>query len=95
MCLPCYDVYMAAQSGTITIRLSNESKVKLTELARHTRRTKSFLAAEAINDYVERELAIVAGIHRGLADMEAGRVTPHDEAMRRIRTTIKGAQKGK
>lgn len=96
MCASCYTVHMGAQSSdTITIRLSNESKAKLTELARHTRRTKSFLAAEAITDYVERELAIVAGIHRGLADMEAGRVTPHDEAMRRIRKTIKSAQKGK
>jgi len=86
---------MAAQSSdTITVRLNGELKTKLTELALHTRRTKSFLAGEAIADYVERELEIIAGIHRGLADMEAGRVTPHEDAMGRIRKTIKRAQKG-
>jgi predicted transcriptional regulator len=68
----------------MTLRLSSETKAKLDDLARHTRHTRSFLAGEAITDYVERELAIVAGIHRGLADQEAGRVTPHREAMAHI-----------
>lgn len=68
--------------------MGRETKARLEELARHTRRSKSFLAGEAITDYVERELAIVEGIKRGLADMEAGRVTPHEQAMDRIRRTI-------
>lgn len=79
---------MAAQSDTMTLRLPSETKAKLAELAQHTRRTKSFLAGEAIADYVERELAIISAIDRGLADDEAGRVVPHDEAMRRIRGVI-------
>jgi predicted transcriptional regulator len=90
----CYDVHMSTQSETVTIRLSPETKGQLEKLAAQTRRTKSFLAGEAIADYVERELAIVEGIKRGLADMEAGRVTPHDKAMRRLRATIERAQKG-
>ncbi|QDC01238.1 MULTISPECIES: CopG family ribbon-helix-helix protein [Phyllobacteriaceae] len=84
---------MSTQSETVTVRLSPETKSRLETLAEHTRRTKSFLAGEAIADYVERELAIVEGIKRGLADIEAGRVTPHKEAMRRIRATIDRAQK--
>jgi predicted transcriptional regulator len=79
-------------SETVTVRLSGDTKAKLAELADHTRRTKSFLAGEAIADYVERELAIVAGIQRGLDDMAAGRVTPHKQAMQRIRTAIDRAQ---
>lgn len=79
----------------MTVRLSGKTKSRLDELAQHTRRTRSFLAAEAIADYVERELAIVAGIGRGLADMEAGRVTPHKKAMQRLRKTIGRAQNGK
>ena len=78
----------------MTVRLSGKTKSKLEELAQHTRRTRSFLAGEAITDYVERELAIVAGIHRGLADMEAGRVTPHKEAMQQLRNTIARAKNG-
>ncbi|MBS3649893.1 CopG family ribbon-helix-helix protein [Pseudaminobacter sp. 19-2017] len=80
-------------SETVTVRLSGETKAKLNALAEHTRRTKSFLAGEAIEDYVERELAIVAGVQRGLDDMEAGRVTSHKDAMRRIKALIESAQK--
>ncbi|MCV0395235.1 MAG: CopG family ribbon-helix-helix protein [Rhizobiaceae bacterium] len=85
---------MSTQSSeTVTVRLASETKARLEQLARHTRRSKSFLAGEAIADYVERELAILEGIKRGLADMEAGRVTPHDQAMRRLRATVEKAGK--
>ncbi len=79
---------MSTQSETVTVRLDSATKARLEELAQHTRRTKSFLAGEAIADYVERELAIVAGIERGMADVAAGRVTPRDEAKRRVRAII-------
>ncbi|HQS97690.1 MAG: CopG family transcriptional regulator [Novosphingobium sp. 17-62-19] len=68
-------------STTVTIRVTPDLKEKLGRLAQNTRRTKSFLAAEAVEAYVNRELQIIEGIQRGLADMAAGRVTPHDEVM--------------
>lgn len=80
-------------STTLTVRLTPEIKDRLGTLAERTRRTKSFLAGEAIAGYVERELEIIAGIERGLDDMRAGRVVPHDEAMRGIRNIIQNAQK--
>lgn len=82
-------------STTLTVRLPPELKARLGKLAERTRRTKSFLAGEAIASYVERELEIVAGIERGLGDRAAGRVVPHDVAMRRIRKTIGNATKSK
>jgi predicted transcriptional regulator len=84
---------MSTQSETVTVRLSPETKSRLEDLASQTRRSKSFLAGEAIVDYVERELKIVEGIKRGMADIDAGRTVPHDEAMRRIRATIERAAK--
>ncbi|MBX9454560.1 MAG: CopG family ribbon-helix-helix protein [Rhizobium sp.] len=87
---------MAAQStDTMTIRLSSSVKDKLTELAQHTRRSKSFLASEAIADYVDRELTIVGSIQRGLEDMKAGRVTPHDEVMTEIDEIIAQSESGR
>ncbi len=56
-------------STTLTVRLPLELKDRLGKLAERTRRTKSFLAGEAISGYVERELEIVAGIERGLDEM--------------------------
>lgn len=69
----------AMPSTTLTVRLSPELKDQLASLAEHTQRTRSFLANEAIEHYVRRELAIVAGIERGLADLQAGRVAPHED----------------
>ena len=82
-------------STTMTIRVSSEVKRKLDRLASNTRRSKSFLAAEAVSAYVDRELEIIEGIKRGLADVEAGRIVPHDEAMAEVYTIIKGAKGGK
>ena len=74
---------------TMTIRLEPELKAKLDSLASLTRRSKSFLAAEAVAGYVEREMAIVEGVEKGLADMRAGRLVPHDQAMEEIYQTIR------
>lgn len=78
-------------STTVTIRLTSDLKDKLGRLAQNTRRTKSFLAAEAVEAYVNRELQIIEGVQRGLGDMKAGRVTPHKEAMDRIDAAIADA----
>ena len=82
-------------SATMTIRLSAETKRKLERLAADTRRSKSYLAAEALSAYVERELEIIDGIRQGLADVEAGRVVSHDEAMAEVQAVIDAAKNGK
>lgn len=79
-------------STTLTLRVSPELKERLGKLAERTRRTKSFLAGEAIAGYVERELEIVAGIERGIADMKAGRVVPHEEVMAEIDAIVETAK---
>ena len=84
-----------ASSTTMTIRLSSDTKQKLDRLAVDTRRSKSFLAAEAVSAYVERELEIIEGIRRGVADVEAGHVVPHDEAMAGVQAVIDAAKRGK
>jgi predicted transcriptional regulator len=82
-------------STTLTVRLTPQTKKQLGRLAAHTRRTRSYLACEAITNFVERELAIVEGIKRGLDDMHAGRVVPHKTAMRRLRATVRRVAKDK
>ncbi|HEX4182707.1 MAG TPA: CopG family ribbon-helix-helix protein [Caulobacteraceae bacterium] len=80
-------------STTMTIRVSADLKAKLGRLAQGTRRSKSFLAAEAVSAYVDRELEIIEGIQRGLADVEAGRVVPHDKAMAEIFDVVEAAER--
>ena len=50
----------------------------LDRLAALTRRSRSFLAAEALDRYLGEELAIVDGIIAGLEDADAGRVVAHE-----------------
>ncbi|MCF7702115.1 CopG family ribbon-helix-helix protein [Loktanella sp. M215] len=82
-------------STTMTIRLDPQFKEKLGRLAEGTQHSRSFLAAVAVEAYVNRELAIIEGIERGLADIEAGRTVSHDDAMasilRKINTAAGGA----
>ncbi len=80
-------------STTMTIRVTVETKRKLGRLADDTRRSKSYLAAEAVAAYVDRELQIVEGIKRGLADVEAGRVVPHTRVMAEARQILKGTKR--
>ncbi len=80
-------------SETLTIRLPGATKKKLAKLAAQTRRTSSFLAGEAIQDFVSRESSILKGIEQGLNDVRAGRTLPHGEAMMRLRSTIADTQK--
>lgn len=76
-------------STTLTVRLPENVKRRLGKLALSTNRTKSFLAGEAISGYVDRELEIIEGIKRGRADVKAGRLVPHDQAMAELDAALR------
>lgn len=84
-----------AGSTTMTIRVRPDVKAKLDKIAADTQRSKSFLAGEAVAAYVERELEIIEGIKRGMADAEAGRVIPHEQAVAEMRQVIEDAKRRK
>ena len=76
---------------TMAIRLDPQFKAKLGKLANGTRRSRSFLAAEAVETYVDRELAFIEDIELGLADVETGRTVSHEDAMASLRQMIDAA----
>lgn len=80
-------------STTMTIRVSTDLKERLDRLAADTRRSRSFLAAEAVEAYVARELAIVDGINEALGDVRGGRTVAHDDAMAELNATIDAAER--
>jgi predicted transcriptional regulator len=75
-----------------TVEISAATQERLTELAEKTRRPSDVLANEALAAYVQQELDIIAGIEEGLADIAAGRVTPHEEVDAEIRALIAAAK---
>ncbi len=79
-------------STTMTTRVTPETEEKLERIAADTRRSKSFLAAAAVSAYVEYELEIIEGIKRGIADADAGRLIPHEQAMAELDAVIDAAE---
>jgi RHH-type rel operon transcriptional repressor/antitoxin RelB len=72
--LQCTQQRTASQnmSTTMTIRLDDDVKERLDVLAGATRRSKSFLAAEAIKAYVENNEWQIAEIEVALKEADAG-----------------------
>jgi len=79
-------------STTMTIRVRSDVKEKLGQIATDTRRSKSFLAGEAVAAYVEREMEIIEGIKRGQADAQSGRIVPHSQVIARMRQLVEDAK---
>ena len=66
-------------STTITIRLPVAVRRRLDRLARATARSRSFLAADAIADYVKTQEWQLQRIREGLEAVKEGHVVPHEE----------------
>ena len=59
-------------STTMTIRLEDEVRDRLDQLAEATQRSKSFLAAEAIRAFVENNEWQISEIRAALREADAG-----------------------
>ena len=59
-------------STTLTIRLESDLKDRLDDLANVTNRSKSFLAAEAIQEFVDLNEWQLQEIKKALAEADAG-----------------------
>ena len=59
-------------STTMTVRLEDDLKVRLEQLAESTKRSKSFLAAEAIREFVELNEWQVRETRAALREADAG-----------------------
>jgi RHH-type rel operon transcriptional repressor/antitoxin RelB len=65
-------------SSTFTVRVDPTVKERLEKLARSTGRTRSFLAAEAINEYLDVNEWQVAGIKQAIASVDRGEAIAHE-----------------
>lgn len=66
-------------STTITVRLEDEVKERLDRLAESSRRSKSFLAAEAIREFVANNEWQIAEIQAALAEAKDGDFATDDD----------------
>ena len=66
-------------STTFTVRVEPEVKKRLEKLAKSTGRSRSYLAAEALNEYLDVNEWQVAGVKRAIASLDSGEGVPHRE----------------
>jgi RHH-type transcriptional regulator, rel operon repressor / antitoxin RelB len=67
------------RSATFTVRVDAAAKKRLEKLAKNTGRSRSFLAAEAINEYLDVNEWQVAGIKRAIASLDRGEGISHEQ----------------
>ena len=73
----------AADTTVITTRIDAALKAKLDALARSTKRSKSFLAAEAIAAYVELNEWQIGEITAGIKELNSGEALSEQQAEER------------
>ena len=80
-------------STTFTVRVDSAVKKRLEKLAKSTGRSRSFLTAEAISEYVDANEWQVAGIKRAMASMDRGEGVDHDQVMEWVRSWGSGKER--
>jgi predicted transcriptional regulator len=66
-------------STTFTVRVDSNVKKRLERLAESTGRSRSYLAAEAITEYLDVNEWQVAGIKRAVTSLDRGEGIPHQQ----------------
>ena len=66
-------------STTFSVRVESDIKKRLEKLSKSTGRSRSFLAAEALNGYLDINEWQVAGIKQAMASLDRGEGVPHSE----------------
>lgn len=65
-------------STTVSVRINPAVKKRLERLAKSTGRSRSFLAAAAIDEYLELNEWQVAGIQKAVVSLDRGEGIPND-----------------
>ena len=78
-----------ADTTVITTRVGAALRAKLEALARSTKRSKSFLAAEAIAAYVELNEWQIGEITAGINELDAGEALSEKQAGERYNRLLK------
>ncbi len=77
---------------TLSIRLDATVKKRLETLASRSKRSKSFLAAEAIAAYLDAEEWQLGEIEAGLRELDRGETVSHEKVSKWLRSWGKASE---
>jgi RHH-type transcriptional regulator, rel operon repressor / antitoxin RelB len=70
----------------LSIRIDSDTKKRLDALSKRSKRSKSFLAAEAIAAYLETEEWQLGELQTGIAELESGKAVSHDKVSKWLKS---------
>ena len=74
-----------SNNALISVRVEDDLAKRLERLAKATDRSKSYLAAQAIEEYVALQEWQVQAIQKGVAAAKRGDVVSHDKAIAELK----------
>lgn len=80
------------ESAVLTLRLDAKLKNKLDRLSKSLNRSRSFVAAQAIQEFVSVNEWQIAEIKKGLAEADAGDFATDEEMKQTIRRLTRRAR---
>ncbi len=80
------------ESAVLTLRLDAKLKKRLDRISKSMNRSRSFVAAQAIEEYVSVNEWQVAEIKKGLAEADAGNFATQEEVQETIRRLTRRAR---
>jgi len=87
-----YNVYTMPESSVLTLRLDAKLKNQLDRLSKSMNRSRSFVAAQAIQEYVSVNEWQINEIKKGIAEADAGDFVSEKEMQRTIRRLTRRAR---
>ena len=79
------------ETNILTLRLDSKLKKKLDKLAKATERSRSYLAAEAIREFVALNEWQIEEIKKGLREADAGDFASDEEMEQTVRRWVRRA----
>lgn len=73
-------------SSTFTVRVDTAVKKRLEKLAKRTGRSRSYLAAEAIGEFVDINEWQIGGIKRAMVSLDRGEGIAHEQVEQWVRS---------
>jgi RHH-type transcriptional regulator, rel operon repressor / antitoxin RelB len=89
---PMYNVYIMPESAVLTLRLDAKLKSKLDRLSKSLNRSRSFVAAQAIQEFVSVNEWQINEIKKGLAEADACDFATDEEMKQTIRRLTRRAR---
>jgi RHH-type transcriptional regulator, rel operon repressor / antitoxin RelB len=87
-----YNVYIMAESSVLTLRLDSKLKKQLDRLSKAMDRSRSFVAAQAIQEFVTLNEWQIGEIKKALVEADKGDIASDEEVQQTVKRWTRRAR---